>query len=152
MSSNRGMHENWDRRLAHWNTNSGLTSMLCRPNVSQLLVHRKKMLTKYLGQSGPPGHSYTFSQSKPLSKLLVVLCSPQRMLETSPLLPCNPAVSTGFCLWRSKFMDLQHPSIVFKCFPVLWGHKCSLRFQFLSLNDVGEIILWSRCPLQGVGL
>lgn len=45
---------------------------------------------------------------------------------------------------RSKVRHLQHPAIVFGGFPV-----CLLCFQFLSSNIAKEIMLRSRCLVEG---
>lgn len=75
----------------------------------------------------------------------------QSLLETSRRRAAQLQI-LGFVCEGKKFRDLQHPTIVARGFPVPSGDECPPRFQFLSLNGAGETILWSRCPVEGVGL
>lgn len=93
------------------------------------LVHGTWMFTKHLGQCGPPGHTYTFSQSKPLSKHLVFLCSPQQMLETSLFCPVTQlSVQDFVCQGQSS--GIFNIRLLFSMM-----FSCSVRTQvFIALS------------------
>lgn len=64
----------------------------------------------------------------------VVHPKPQSTVITRNILSlcCNTAGRTGFCLWELKFRDLQHPTIVSRGFPVLWGDESDSWTQMLQ--------------------
>ena len=83
---------------------------LCEPNFLQTLCSRR------------PFSSQTILGGEKLQQF----SARSTFARNISTLWCNTAANTGFCVRRSEFRNLQHPTIVFRVFPALWGDKCPL--------------------------